>query len=119
MRGEAATGLESRLQHHQCKSRAYPIERMSCPSSPAPTLHGEERCLTFDNVSHSPAVGPVSADEIMNEWRDVGNFFDKERMKENLSPAVSPVTDESTSGWKDLACSSDRKRTEDTAGQTG
>ena len=117
--GEAATGMESRRPHHQCEvRRACSIERMSCPASPAPTLHGEERCLTFDSFSYSRPISPVSADEITNEWRDVGHFSDKERMKESLGPAVSPVADESTSGWRDLACYSDRERTEDTAGQT-
>ena len=99
--GEPATGLDSQLRH-QCKiRRPYPSERMSCPTSPAPTLHGEERRLELDHFSHSPALSPVSADETTNEWRDVENFSDRERTEESLSPAVSPVADESTSGWRD------------------
>ena len=119
--GEPATGPNSQLRH-QCKiRRPYPIERMSCPTRSAPTLHGEERCLTFDYISsenHNSAISPVTADETTNEWRDVENFSDRERTEESLSPAVSPVADESTSGWRDWAYSSDRERTEDTTGQT-
>ena len=115
---EPATGIDRQHRHQYKIGRPYPIALMSCLPSPAPTPRGEERCLTFDDSSHIPAVSPVSADEITNEWRDVGNFSDKERKEESLSPAVSPVADESTSGWRDLVYSSDGKRTEDTAGQT-
>ena len=109
--GKPTTGMDSLLQHQSKFRRPYPIERMSYAPSPAPTPHGEERCLTFDCVS------PVSADETTNEWRDVGNVSDEERIEESLSQAVSPVADESTSGWRDLASSSDRERMGDTAVQ--
>ena len=117
------TGMESRLEHHQREvRRAYPIERMSCPLSPTPTLQGEERCLTFDYISAQSdhaAVGSVSAEETTNEWRDVGCFSDKERTVESRSAAVTPVyADEGTSGWRDLGLSSENERTEDATGQT-
>ena len=106
-REEPATELETQLQRQWKIRRPYPVERMSCPSSHATTLHGEERCLTFDFVSPQnqvPAVSPVSADEIKNEWRDVGNFSDKKGTEGRRSPAFSPVdADESTSGWRDMA----------------
>ena len=116
--GEPATGLDSRLQDQGRIRRPDSIERMSCPPSPVLMLHREERCLAFDSSSRSPAVSLASADDIMNEWRDAGNFSDNGRREESLGPVVSAVADESTSGWRDLACSSDRARTEDSARQT-
>ena len=112
------TGIDRQHRHQHKISRPYPIEPMSCLPSPAPTLRGEERCVTFDGSSHMPAVSPVSADEITNEWRDAENFSDRERTEGSHSPAVSAVADESTIGWRDWAYSADRERTEDTAGQT-
>ena len=112
--------LESRLQHQV--RRAYPIERMSCPLSPAPTLQGEEeRYLTFDYVSAQSdhaAVSSVSAEETTNEWRDVGCFSDEGSVEERRSCAVGSVyADESTSGWRDLGCFSEKERTEEAAGK--
>lgn len=105
-RPEPTTGTDSRLQDLR---RPYP---MACPPSPASTLEGKERCLTFE-------ASPVGDEEIMDEWRDVGVFEDKEGMEEGLSAAGSSVpADEGTSGWRDLACCSDREGTEDSAGRT-
>ena len=102
--GDPATGLDSRLQDQGRIRRPDSIERMSsCPPSPALMLPGEQRCLTFDSSSHSPADSLVSADDTMNEWRDVEKSSDDGRREGSLSP----VADESTSGWRDLACSSE------------
>ena len=108
--GEPAT---ARLQEGQGKvCRPYPLP------SPAPTLEGEERCIAFAVASQ------VSDEGILDEWRDVdvdvGGFEDKEGMEEGVSGAAgsSVHADEGTSGWRDLACCSDREGTEDTAVRT-
>ena len=78
--GDSTTGIDSQHQPEGDFRRPNPTELVSCPNSPAPTLHKEEICDIFDDISPhdlSPTISPVSADEITNEWNDLEYFSEK------------------------------------------